>query len=600
MHPSCKGATNPDFMLLAVSVAVVSVALGALLALAGRKRAHVVAPVRTFALVASVAVVIAHLLPDALTELGVVALLPFGLGLVVPPVLERLAASGRGRHVGLELGFAGLLLHQIGDGLGLATFTGPHHEGHVHWEVLLAIGGHTVPVVALVVLVFAERRSVVAAGACAVALAAAAVAGALSTVAVPVATLAAWEPWITATVAGLLLHVVFHDWRSSTTEGSPLLRRVGDLLALFVGVALVWFGGHGHAEHAHPTDVRSAAGHAFVDLVVETGPVLLLGLAIAAALQMAGSRLPMRWLASGSRLGQAARGALIGAPLPICACGVLPLAQSLRTRGAGAALVVSFLFSTPELGVETFALTVRFFGWPFAAVRLAAAVLVAIVAALVLSRLAEEPAPATGRLSLGLPAEPERGGAAPRFVAHFEELLHHVGPWTLVGLVAAAFVQAMIGPDALVALSTSGADVLLVTLVAVPSYVCAASATPMAAVLLAKGLSPGAVLAGLLLGPATNVATVGFLRGAYGTRAALLGLAALVAVAWGAALGLNAAPVAVTPVELGEDAHTHGIVAWVATAVLGLLILRSVWREGLRRWLGAIGEGWGAGHGHGH
>lgn len=509
--------------------------------------------------------------------------------------------------MGLELGFAGLLLHTVGDGIALGTYTGPLHADHIHFDVLFAVGGHTVPVVALVVMVFAERRSPRAAVASALALAAAAVVGVLSIGAVPAETLAVSEPWITATVAGLLLHVVFHDWRSRAAEGSPMLRRLGDVAALAVGVALVLGGGHSHHGDGGGPDLRSTAGAAFLELVLETAPILLIGLAIAAALQMAGSRLPMRWLRSGSSLRQAVRGAVVGAPLPICACGVLPLAQSLRSRGAGAALVVSFLLATPELGVETFALTVRFFGWPFAMVRLFAAVGVAIVAALVLHRLARGPSSTAAEpVALPLPEEPPSVRPAQRFLGHFEELLHHVGPWTLVGLVAAAFVQAMLSPESLTGISSSGLDVLVVSLVAIPSYVCAASATPMAAVLLAKGLSPGAVLAGLLLGPATNIATVGFLRAAYGTRAALLGIGALVVAVWAVAFGLNTAALPVTPLVLGDGEHVHGPVAWVATALLGALVLRSVWREGLRRWLGAIGEGWhshgdhGHGHGHGH
>ena len=65
-------------------------------------------------------------------------------------------------------------------------------------------------------------------------------------------------------------------------------------------------------------------------------------------------KLPTDWLRRGGAFSQALRGAVVGAPLPICACGVLPLAESLRRRGAGAALVVAFLLATPELGVETF------------------------------------------------------------------------------------------------------------------------------------------------------------------------------------------------------------------------------------------------------
>lgn len=197
-------------MWLALVVAVSSIALGAFLALWGKGHSRWMAPVRYFALVASVAVVLLHLMPEALGELGPIALAPFAVALVLPVFVEWLVVSGSTRHVGLELGFAGLLLHKFGDGVGLGTFSEP--------DVLVAMAVHTVPMVALVVLVYAERRSRSASVLAAVALAVAASAGVLSTGVVAARTLAAWEPWIAATVSGLLLHVIFHDWRDTSAS----------------------------------------------------------------------------------------------------------------------------------------------------------------------------------------------------------------------------------------------------------------------------------------------------------------------------------------------------------------------------------------------
>jgi hypothetical protein len=121
-------------------------------------------------------------------------------------------------------------------------------------------------------------------------------------------------------------------------------------------------------------------------------------------------------------------------------------------------------------------------------------------------------------------------------------------------------------------------------------------------------MSPGAALAGLLLGPATNVATVGFLRQHFGGRATLVGLAGLIAATWLVAYGLNVSPLSgVVPLSLGGEAHEHGLVAWGSTAVLGAFVLRAVFRWGLRAWLATLGEslglraaGEGASHSHGH
>src|SRR5690606_13077070 len=203
---------------------------------------------------------------------------------------------------------------------------------------------------------------------------------------------------------------------------------------------------------------------------------------------------------------------------------------------------------------------------------LVAAVLLAMIAALAVHRAA--PAPVS-HVCGGLPGD-ARGTFARRFFASFDELLVHIAPWTAVGLVAAAYVQATLGEGSLTAFGVYGLDFLVVTLIAVPSYVCAAAATPLAAVLLAKGMSPGAVLVGLLLGPATNVATIGFLRASYGLRAAVVGVGALVAGAWAIALAVNASGLAVAPAALVPTAHEQSLATYALTLALGALLLRSV------------------------
>ncbi|MFK7986567.1 MAG: permease [Sandaracinaceae bacterium] len=584
-------------MVIPLLIAAASVAGGAFLGLVGRR--GYASSLATFALVSALAVVLSQLLPDALAGAGLAALLVFGAGAMLPTLIEKLAMArldaGAAHRVGLELGYAGLLLHKVGDGLGLGTYGGEHHAGHGHFDVLLAIAAHTVPMVALVTLAFRRIQGPKLAVLRALGLGLATLLGVVLPTLVPVALFHQAEPWVTAGVAGLLLHVLAHDWQP---EASPnhAGRRLIDALAVLAALGLVFFGGHEHAEGG--SHVRHEMSEALAELAVETAPALLLGLVIGALLSTLGRRLSTTWLQGGGALWQAFRGAIVGAPLPICACGVLPLASSLRRRGAGPALVVAFLLATPELGIETLVLTAHFVGWPFAIVRLVAAVLLAVIAALVFHRLfgggaaelEEEEAEVVN----------EEGPFLPRFVASFDELLYHVAPWTLVGLVAAAYVQAVLPADALGSLGPLGLDVLVVTLIAVPSYVCAASATPLAAVLLLKGMSPGAVLVGLLLGPATNLATVGFLRKSYGTRATLIGLGVTVVAAWLMAAGLNMVEVPITIEVAAVEDHEHGPISLIAAALLTAALARSIWHLGLRAWLGSLGEALGSDHGHHH
>jgi uncharacterized protein len=597
-------------------VSIGSVAGGAALVLAGSRSQRFLEPVRTFALVAAGVVVLTQLLPAAMAEIGFWALGVFAVALVAPAGFERIvrhraerggsvASGGRDPSwIAVELGYIGLLWHKLADGMALGLFGGLGTAGDVDLGVLVAIAAHTVPITGVLVLAYADRYGVGHAVARALGLAAAACVGVFIVGATPARMMALWEPWILAVASGLLLHVIGHDWHAEVPR--DLRGRLADMVAIASGVGLALLAaapGHGHGHGDSGTgegDVRSAIFGALGELTLETAPVLLVGLAIGALLQTYGGRLSTRWLQGGSSLRQAFRGAVVGAPLPICACGVLPLAESLRGRGGGPALVVAFLLATPELGVESFALTARFLGWPFAFLRLGAAVTVAMLAALAVAWAVRRE---SGREES---VEPVAGGSEQpetwrQVLENFDELLHHVGPFTLIGLILAAYTQAILPEGAMGAWGGSGLDIFVVSLVAVPSYVCAAAATPLAAVLIGKGFSSGAVLAGLLLGPATNLATVGFLRHAFGAKAAWVGLGALLLAVWAFALGANLLGLnaQVSDVAIGAE-HGHGVLTLVATAVLGAMLLRVIWRSGLRTWLATLGDAFGSSQGHVH
>src|SRR5690606_12858090 len=121
-------------MTLALLTVLLSVSAGAGLAfLGGRDRRHLARVVDSFSLVACLVVVLVHLLPHALSRVGLVGLVPFAAALLIPLYFERWAhqrSGGHGAHgrAALEIGYAGLLLHQVGDGLGLGTFASGAHE----------------------------------------------------------------------------------------------------------------------------------------------------------------------------------------------------------------------------------------------------------------------------------------------------------------------------------------------------------------------------------------------------------------------------------------------------------------------------------------
>ncbi|MGC4087555.1 MAG: hypothetical protein QM756_06620 [Polyangiaceae bacterium] len=152
-------------MLLAVVIATLAVLFGLLLGLAPAASRRALGPLRTLAFTAVIGVVALHLLPEALRDLGAVGLLVFAAGLALPRWLSAVRgghAHGDAAELGLDLGFLGLLVHHVGDGLALGAYSRaepaaePH--AHAHTDVLLALVLHTVPLVAVVAAGYARTR----------------------------------------------------------------------------------------------------------------------------------------------------------------------------------------------------------------------------------------------------------------------------------------------------------------------------------------------------------------------------------------------------------------------------------------------------------
>jgi hypothetical protein len=253
----------------------------------------------------------------------------------------------------------------------------------------------------------------------------------------------------------------------------------------------------------------------------------------------------------------------------------------MRRRGAAGAFVVAFLLAAPALGVESVVITGRFLGLELALLRLLGALAVAAVAAFLMSRALGTQAPAAAAApgsGFQLDADESRWR---RVLTRVDELFVHIMPFTMVGLLAAVYADVSLGPSAFDALGAGSLDVLLVTLASLPVYVCAASAAPLAAVLLAKGLSPGAALVGLVLGPATNLATLGFMRATFGARATVVAVVGAVGATRALAHGVNTLGLRPPPAPLLTEAHAHGPVAFVALGLVLVGLLRTVYMQGV-------------------
>mgnify|MGYP005853252717 CR=1 FL=1 len=341
------------------------------------------------------------------------------------------------------------------------------------------------------------------------------------------------------------------------------------------------------------------------DVILDAAPWMLLGFAMAGLLKaFLPDDLVARHLGAGSRF-SVLKAALIGAPIPLCSCGVIPAAAGLRRQGAGRGATAAFLVATPETGVDSIAVTYALLDPVMTVLRPLSALLTAVVAGLGVSwldrREAVPPpppvlAPLAGLKGADAPASCSGGscgcGARPASrpaglgarLAHgmgyaFGELLGDVGLWFVGGAVLAGAFTALVPPQALSESLGTGLWSMVAALAAsLPLYVCATATTPLVAALALKGLSPGAALVFLLAGPATNAATVAVVAGMLGRRAAALYVASIALCALGLGLFVNALygwlGMDVTNWIATGAGETHGPLTTVmAVALLGLMAL---------------------------
>ena len=251
--------------------------LGAALSFAPTSRG-LLGYMRTFATLAAVAVVVTHLLPEALHELGPLSILLFLAGWFAPALahfIGQQSTRGRPANAVLEAGYWGLVVHHVADGIGLGTYTRLPSADGSHLDVIVALAAHTVPLIAVVSLAYRTTFGARSALTRSLGLALASVFGIALSSLVAAQTIERFAPVIAAVAAGLLLHVVTHD----LTEDPPLgaLSRTLDLAVGALGVAVSLLGIDRHSDPA-----TWAFAERLVSLTERSALVILVGLAAAA------------------------------------------------------------------------------------------------------------------------------------------------------------------------------------------------------------------------------------------------------------------------------------------------------------------------------
>ena len=345
-----------------------------------------------------------------------------------------------------------------------------------------------------------------------------------------------------------------------------------------------------------------------IHLINEMSPYLLLGFLFAGLLHsFIPSKLYHKYL-SKPTFGSVVNAALLGIPLPLCSCGVIPTAMSLRKEGASKGATTSFLIATPQTGVDSILATYGLMGLPFAIVRPVAALSTALFGGAAANIFGREEKSELSELSELSDCAHDHDhcdcgcGSHAHHRNKLVEALHYayvdmiadIGKWLLVGLFVAGLITVLIPDNAFTLFQGNTlASMLLVLCIAVPMYLCATGSIPIAVALMLKGLTPGAGLVLLMAGPACNFASMLVVKKVLGTRSLIIYLASIVIGAVGFGYLIDFLHFGNYVNFLGSlqvaDACGHGCeggdswFAWLCSAALLLLVVNALLLPKLRR-----------------
>jgi len=373
-------------------------------------------------------------------------------------------------------------------------------------------------------------------------------------------------------------------------------------------------------------------------VLVSSGPYLLLGFLIAGLLK---TLVPERWIVrhiGDDSTRSVAIASLLGLPLPMCSCSVIPTAMQLRRSGASRGATTSFLVSAPEIGVESVGVTWALMDPLMTILRPFAAFFTAFVSGTLVNGLvrrngdagleggeaalaahahdheghdhgahghAHAPPAAAARDTASAEAaaccpgeeasvatapdshdDEPRGPVLPRVLRYaFGTLLDDLAPWLILGFLLSGLIVVLVPSEFFTgeSLLQGWTGMFAMLIAGVPLYICASASTPVAAALMAKGLEPGAALVLLLAGPATNIATILVVRNLLGRQVLIAYLVSIAACSLALGYLANALypflGLDPTAMRVGDVGDPAGPIAALSGGLVTLLVLRSAWRQ---------------------
>jgi len=312
-------------------------------------------------------------------------------------------------------------------------------------------------------------------------------------------------------------------------------------------------------------------------LVNEMSPYLLLGFLFAGILRVVFPRQVITRYMGQNNFRSVFNASLLGVPMPLCSCGVLPAGIGFYRNGASRGPTISFLISTPQTGVDSILATYSLLGLPLAIIRPVVAMFTGLIGG-VLGNAVEK----NGEDDADKEDKSEENydrSFKELFRYGFVELIHDISKWLLIGMLVAALLAVLIPADFFTStISSEYLAMLLMIAASVPLYICATGSIPIAAVLMMKGLAPGAALVLLMAGPATNIATMAVIGNTLGRKSLWVYLGTIIGGALLSGILVNE----FLPREWFTGAmpslehmheHSTGWFKWTSSAILGLLII---------------------------
>ncbi len=362
----------------------------------------------------------------------------------------------------------------------------------------------------------------------------------------------------------------------------------------------------------------------FIELFTESAPWLLLGLVIAGIMNRLVPIDILQKHMGNNDFKSIFKAAVIGAPLPLCSCGVIPAALGLRRAGASRSATVSFLVATPETGVDSISVSYALLGPFMAVIRPVAAVFSAIATGVLVmftsndekSKLdantdtsccstddslqqtlqpnkAEESSCCGSEKTVEEPSccssqkQPVVEQSKPGILSLISsslmyssgKLLSDITKWLMIGLLLAAVIKTWVPTDFLMQWGDGFLAMLVMALVGIPMYICATASTPIAAGFLAAGVSPGAILVFMLAGPATNIATMGMIKQELGQSVLAIYVASIVSISilFGYLTNFLITKFSFVIHKVAANGHNidESLVYQISAAVLAILMLRN-------------------------